>query len=120
MMKALLFFLSAVAFSDVAGAQPYECVFDNGSVVATKFPCDSAVLDKFARRLAQLLADPPELPLSGDVIKNAYVMAIGGCDEQTRGMTPEDLGKAGEPFLPWKETAAMVQAARELFCPEMK
>jgi hypothetical protein len=41
----------------------------------------------------------------------AYVMAIGGCDEQTRGMTPEDLGKAGDPFLPWKQTAAMVRAA---------
>ena len=119
-MKALLFFLSAVAFFHVAAAQPYKCVFDNGSVVETKFPCDSAALDKFARRLAQLLPDPREMPLSGDGIKNAYVMAIGGCDEQTRGMTPEDLGKAGEPFLPWKQTAAMVQAARELFCPEMK
>lgn len=101
-------------------AQPYRCIFENGSVVETRFPCDGETLDLFSRRLAQLLPDQQEKPLGGDGLKNADVMAIGGCDKQTRGMTPEDIGRAGEPFFPWKQTAAMVQAARELCCPEMK
>jgi hypothetical protein len=112
--------LSVIAFPHLGLAQPYKCVFDNGSVVETKFPCDAATVDNFAHRLAQLLPDPREMPLGSDGIKNAHVMAIGGCDERTRGMTPEELGNAGEPFLPREQTAAMVQAARELFCPEMK
>jgi hypothetical protein len=47
-------------------------------------------------------------------------MAIPACEERLMRMTPEQIGKNSEPFLPWHVTAAMVQAARETVCPEGK
>jgi len=120
MTNALYSFLLAAAVPSLALAQPYRCVFDNGSIAEIRYPCDAVTVDRFAKRLAQLLPDPRDMPGTRDEMKSAFVVAIGGCDDQTRGRTPEELGKAGEPFLPWKQTAAMVQAARELFCPEIK
>lgn len=119
-MKLVFVLLSAIVFPDCALAQPYKCIFDNGSAVETKFPCDAVMIEKFGSRLTQLYPDVQQTKLSHKGMKNLYVMAMASCDESAQNMTPEEIGRNSEPFFPWQLTAAMVQAAREVICPEIK
>jgi hypothetical protein len=119
-MKLVFVFLSAIVFPHYASAQPYKCMFANGSVVETKFPCDPVMIEKFGNRLTQLYPDVRQMNLSPEYTKNLYVMAMADCDEPFIRMTPEQIGKNGEPFFPWQMGAAMAQAAREIICPETK
>ena len=122
-MKLVLAFLSALfafAFPYHVAAQPYKCVFANGSAVDTKFPCDPATIGKFSGRFAQLYPEVRKEKPTHEYMKNLYVIAIGTCDEPFIGMSPEQIGKNSEPFFPWRMTAAMAQAAREVICPKSK
>ena len=119
-MKRALIFLSVIVFPHYAVAQPYKCIFANGSAVETKFPCDPAMIEKFGNRFTELYPDARQMNPSHELMKNLYVMAMAGCDEDSRNMTSEEIGKNSEPFFPWKLTAAMVQAAREIICVETK
>lgn len=119
-MKLVFVFVSAILFSHYTSAQPHKCVFANGSVVETKFPCDPVMIEKFGTRLTELYPDVGRSSPSDEVMKNLYVMAMGTCDEPFTSMTPEQVGRNMEPFFPWQMGASMAQAAREIICPAGK
>jgi hypothetical protein len=118
---ALLAVLSGITLPYSALAQPYQCVSASGRVLEINFPCDPVTIDKFGARFAELYPGArQEEKSSPEYMKNAYVMAIAACEGRLMGMTPEQIGKSSEPFLPWQVTAAMVQAARKTVCSERK
>ena len=117
-MKRLPALLLISALSQGALADPYRCVFTDGTAVETAFPCEQAMVDRFGRRVIELYPDLRQINTSPDYIKNLYVFAMAGCQGHFAQMTPEEIGRSGEPFFPWEMGAAMAQAAREVICPK--
>ncbi len=119
-MKLIFVVLLAVVFPLLALAQSYKCVAPDGTVYEAKFPCDPERIERFVDRFTELYPDATQQGMSRDNMKELYSMAMGTCDEPFISMTPEEVGKNSEPFFPWKMTAAMAQAAREIICPKTK
>ena len=46
-----------------------------------------------------------------------FSFSMTRCNGHFAAMTPEDIGKNGEPFFPKEMLSAMVVAGRELICP---
>ena len=117
-MKPILIALG-MTFSNYAFAQANACVFDNGKSFETRFPCKQETVDRFAQRVIEIYPDVKQINTSADyMMKGLYVFAMGGCSGHFRQMTPEEIGKNGEPFFPWEMGAAMATAAREVICPD--
>ena len=101
-------------------ADSYSCTFENGSTVKVKYSCEAAMIEKFGDRLVKLYPRIQDEGLNNEHLKNLYVQALVGCEEPFSDMTPEEIGKNGEPFYPWELTAAMIQAARDVACTQVK
>ncbi len=118
-MKTVFVFVLAILFSPYSLAQ-YKCVYENGSSVEMKFPCDPATIEKFGSRFTALYPDARTSVPTHEVMKNMYVFATASCDEPFVSMSPEEFGKNMEPFFSWQMGAAMAKAARETICPRSK
>ena len=120
-MKHVLVLLLVTLLSVNVQAQNFKCVFSDGTSLDSNLPCDAAILDKFANRLTQLY---PEVQQINDpdrrFIEFLFRLALGSCEEPFVHMTPEQIGKNGEPFFPWQMGAAIAQAGREVICPTVK
>lgn len=101
-------------------ADPYSCTFENGSTVIVKYSCDPAIIEKFGARLVKLYPSIQDGSLNNELFKGLYVQALTGCEEPLSNMTPKEIGENSEPFYPWEMTAAMIQAARDVVCTQVK
>lgn len=62
----------------------------------------------------------PSLPTRGALVKThagVFSFAMTRCAGHFAAMTPEEIGKNGEPFFPKEMLSAMVVAGREVICP---
>ena len=119
-MKIVSALLLIVCFPFCAYAQQHKCFLPDGTAYEAKYPCDPVTVEKFAERFFDLLPEEDQQKNTVESLKVLYLMAIETCDEPFLSMTPEEVGKNGEPFFTWQFTAAMTQAAREIICPEKK
>jgi hypothetical protein len=99
MIKIFLVALG-IAFANNVFAEENACVLDSGESFATPFPCKQEMVDRFARRVIEIYPEVKQINTSADYMKGLYVFAMGGCTGHFRKMTPEEIGKSGEPFFP--------------------
>lgn len=119
-MKQAFFLLLALAAGSGAQAGPYQCTFQTGAVVETAFPCTTAMVERFGERLTTLYPEIRQINTSPDYIMGLYTFAMTSCTGHFTTMTPEEIGKGGEPFFPADMLSAMVTAGREVICPEFR
>ena len=113
--SALLWMLLAISPNTWAG--PYQCTFQTGEIVETRFPCEPSMVARFTKRLIDLYPDVQQINTSPDYMMGLYTFAMSSCTGQFASMTPEEIGANGEPFFPKDMLAAMVTAGREEMCP---
>ena len=116
-MKHALLFLLTLAISHNADAKPNKCTFETGDVVETQFACEPVMVQRFGKRLLEIYPEVRQINTSPDYIMGLYIFAMTGCTGQFAKMTPEEIGKHGEPFFPKEMLTAMIKAGREIFCP---
>ena len=119
-MKIVPVLLLTLLFPISVVAQQSECLLPDGTACEAKYPSDPGTIEKFANRFHELLPEKDQQDHTAESLKVLYPMAIGTCEEPFKNMTPEEIGKNGEPFFTWQFTAAMVRAAREIICPEKR
>lgn len=117
-MKLLCAFLLIIFLPISLFAQQPDCILPDGTACEVKYKCDPATIEKFANRFYELLPKHDQEKNAVESLKGLYPMAIYACEGSAVSMTPEEIGKNGEPFFTWQFTAAMAQAARDVFCPE--
>ncbi len=108
----------AFALSHGAAAAAFQCTFESGNVVETRYACEPAMVDRFGKRLLELYPPVLQINTSPDYIMGLYTFAMAGCSGHFATMTPQQIGEGGEPFFPRDMLAAMITAAREVICPE--
>lgn len=119
-MKLLLVFLLTLVLSGTVAAAPYQCTYQSGDVAQTQFPCEPAMVERFGKRLVELYPQVRQINTSPDYIMGLYSFAMAGCTGHFATMTPQEIGKNGEPFFPADMLAAMITAGREVMCPELR
>jgi hypothetical protein len=116
-MKFIFIFLLILFLPLSIFAQQPKCVLPDGTACEAKYTFDPKTIDKFANRFYELLPNNDQKDNTIENLKELYEMAILTCEEPFLSMTPEEIGRNGEPFFTWQFTAAMVRAAREIICP---
>ncbi|MEO6280307.1 hypothetical protein [Roseateles sp.] len=116
-LDLLLGLLLTLAAASGAQAQPYQCTFQTGEVTATEFPCEPAMVEKFAKLLIDSYPEVRKINTSPDYLMGLYVFAMAGCTGHFAKMTPEEIGVGGEPFFPREMLAAMIRSGRAVMCP---
>lgn len=116
-MKPALLVLLTLAISHNAHAEPHKCTFKTGDVVEARFPCEPVMVEKFGKRLLEIYPELRQINTGPDYIMGLYVFAMTGCTGQFAKMTPEEIGRNGEPFFPKEMLAAMIKVGREVICP---
>ena len=75
------------------------------------------MVERFRKRLIEIYPEVRQINTSSDYIMSLYTFAMTSCTGHFTKMTPEEIGKNGEPFFPREMLAAMVTAGREVMCP---